>query len=181
MKKKNVGFRLSIALVVTILTGITAQATITAADITGSVTAPHVNIAIFHKLHGQNDFTYPKEIKGHDILGALHGKAQFIALNHTSGLQNGDIMTLSNDVLREGNAEFEDFGVDCQLSFNVNKDEVTLAGMCEILMIDQDFRTIEHKGIIKPFVMHSSPNWVLIYYDVEDGIAVYASEEVGNE
>jgi len=157
------------------------HATITAGDITGGEKAPHVNVAIFHKLHGQEGFTYPDHITSSDILHALEGKAQFISINHTAGLKDGDVMTLSNDVLREGDGDFEDFGVDCQLSVHVKGSDVTLAGMCQILLVDQDHREIEHKGVIKPVTMKSGADWQLIYYDVEDGIAVYADEEVGLE
>jgi len=155
------------------------QAKITAGDITGGKKAPHVNVAIFHKLHGHDDFKYPEHIAAADILNAMSGQAQFISINHTAGLKDGDVLTSSNDILREGAGDFEDFGVDCQLSVHIKDTAVTLAGMCQILMVDQDGREIEHKGIVKPFVMKSGLDWQLIYYDAEDGIAVYANEEFG--
>ena len=157
------------------------QAKITAGDITGGAKAPHVNIAIFHKLHGHDDYKYPEYIDKVEILHATQGKAQFIAISHTAGLKDGDVMTISNDILREGDSAFDDFGVDCQLTLHIKGSDVSLAGMCEILMIDQDGREIEHKGIIKPIIMKSGADWQLIYYDAEDGIAVYADEEVGME
>jgi hypothetical protein len=160
---------------------IPVQAKITAGDITGGAKAPHVNIAIFHKLHGHDDFQYPEYIDKDEILHATQGKAQFIAISHTAGLKDGDVMTIANDVLREGAGDFEDFGVDCQLSLHIKGTDVSLAGICQILMIDQDGREIEHKGIIKPVSMHSGGDWQLVYYDAEDGIAVYADEEVGLE
>ncbi|MDQ6995189.1 MAG: hypothetical protein Q9M18_06300, partial [Mariprofundaceae bacterium] len=147
----------------------------------GGKTAPHVNIAIFHKLHGHDDFVYPKTISGVDIIASTLGKAQFIAINHSSGLKDSDVISISNDVLREDGGAFNDFGVDCQLTVHVKQTDVTLAGMCEILMLDQDHREIDHKGIIKPFTMHASGDWELIYYDAEDGIAVYADENMGLE
>ncbi|MDX8392435.1 MAG: hypothetical protein R8K53_07700, partial [Mariprofundaceae bacterium] len=63
----------------------------------------------------------------------------------------------------------------------IKAEDVSLAGMCQILIVDQDNREIEHKGIIKPYTMHAGSDWELIYYDAEDGIAVYADEEVGME
>ncbi len=160
---------------------IPVQAKITAGDITGGTKAPHVNIAIFHKLHGQDDFQYPEYIDKDQILQATQGKAQFIAISHTAGLKDGDVMTIANDVLREGAGDFEDFGVDCQLSLHIQGSDVSLAGICQILMIDQDGREIEHKGIIKSIAMKSGVDWQLLYYDAEDGIAVYADEEIGLE
>jgi hypothetical protein len=179
MKKSLVGFLAALLMVLVIELPVSAK--VTAADITGGVKAPHVNIAIFHKLHGQEGFTYPQKISGENILQSLHGKAQFISMNHTSGLKDGDVITISNDVLRDGAEEFEDFGVDCQLVVHIKGTDVTLSGMCEMLFVDQDHRKIEHRGIVKPFVMHSGSDWELIYYDAEDGIAVYADEEIGLE
>jgi hypothetical protein len=157
------------------------NAKVTAADITGGVKAPHVNIAIFHKLHGHDAFKYPEHIGKVEILQKMAGEAQFILINHTSGVQDGDVITIANDVLRSGDAAFEDFGVDCQIVVHINSEDVKLSGICEMLMLDQDHRKIEHKGIIKSTKMHSGKDWQLIYYDAEDGIAVYADEEVGLE
>jgi len=152
-----------------------------AGDITGGAKAPHVNIAAFHKLHGQEGFTFPEHIEDHNILHALDGKAQFIFMNHTAGLKDGDVITVSNDVLREDAGRFEDFGVDCQITVHVKGRDVSLAGMCEFLMIDQDYREIDHKGIVTPKMMPPGQDWVLIYYDAEDGIAIYADENMGVE
>jgi len=158
------------------------QSSITAGDITGGKKASHINIAIFHKLHGQESFVYPKSIAGSDILKAMKGKAQFISLNHTSGLVDGDIITLTNDILREGaNDSFEDFGVDCQLSVHLDAYNAVLSGICQILMVDQDSRQIEHKAVVKPTTLQADHDWVLLYNDVEDGIAIYANNEVGTE
>ncbi|MDQ6978979.1 MAG: hypothetical protein Q9M09_02240 [Mariprofundaceae bacterium] len=158
------------------------QASIKAGDITGGKKAPHVNIAIFHKLHGQEGFSYPKYIAAHDILHAMQDKAQFISINHTAGVMDGDILTSSNDVLREGSDKgFEDFGVDCQLTIHLKAGDVALAGICEILMVDQDGREIEHKAMVKPTTLEAGKDWVLLYNDEEDGIAIYADENMGKE
>jgi len=180
MKKYLLSAGVAISLAILVV-AVPIQAKITAGDVTGGVKAPHVNIAIFHKLHGQDAFVYPASITSADILHALDGKAQFISINHTAGLKDGDVITLSNDVLREEGGAFEDFGVDCQLSVHVKGADVVLSGMCEILMVDQHHREIEHRGMVKPFTMHGGGDWQLIYYDAEDGIAVYADEEVGLE
>ncbi len=158
------------------------QSSITAGDITGGKKAPRINIAIFHKLHGQESFAYPTSVGGNDILQAMKGKAQFISLNHTSGLIDGDIITLTNDILREGaNDNFEDFGVDCQLSVRLDAANAVLSGICQILMVDQDSRQIEHKAVVKPTTLQADHDWVLLYNDIEDGIAIYANNEVGTE
>ena len=48
-------------------------------------------------------------------------------------------------------------------------------------MMDQDGRIIDHKGIVKQVTLKQGADWQLIYYDAEDGIAVYANEEIGLE
>jgi len=181
MKKVYLGLLAGLMMVGAAMFTAPLQATITAGDITGGKKAPHVNIAIFHKLHGHDDFVYPKEIKGADIIQDTAGKAQFIAINHTSGLQDGDILSISNDVLRENAGNFADFGVDCQISVHLENSQVTLGGMCQILIMDQDHREIDHKGIVKPYTMHPGADWELIYYDAEDGIGIYADENMGME
>ena len=155
------------------------QATVRAGDITGGVKAPHVNIAIFHKLYGHSDFIYPKTIEGNKILQNTSGKAQFIAMSHTSGLKDGDVITMNNDVLRDGDKNFEDFGVDCVLNVHIKPKDVSVLGMCQILIVDQDYREIDHQGIIKEqHITSTGSSWTLVYNDKEDGIAVYVSAEV---
>ena len=154
---------------------------IKAGDVTGGKKAPHVNIAAFHTLHGKEGFKYPDHIDAGDFVGKLQGNAQFIFMNHTSGLKDGDVITVANDVLREDAGHFSDFGVDCQMTIHIKGEIVSLGGMCEILMLDQDKREIEHKLFIKPTEMQPGKGWVLLYFDSEDGIAVYADEEVGLE
>ncbi len=155
------------------------QAKVTAGDVTGGIKAPHLNIAIFHKVHGQEAFQYPDTIAKSDILSSMLSKAQFISINHTAGLLDGDVVTIANDVLRDNAGAFDDFGVDCQIIVHVKEALVTLSGLCQMMVMDQDHRKVEHKGMIKPFAMKHGSDWQLIYYDAEDGIAVYADEEIG--
>lgn len=164
-----------------VMGGESVRSAIKAGDVTGGEVAPHVNLAAFHKLHGQEGFKYPDHIDNKDIISALQGKAQYIFLNHTAGLKDGDVITVANDVLRESSGQFEDFGVDCQLSVHLKGDDVSLGGMCEVLFVDKDHREIEHKLMIKPTQMQAGKGWVLLYYDDEDGIAIYADEEIGIE
>jgi len=158
-----------------------APAAVTAGDITGGKKAPHINIAAFHTLHGQEGYKYPEQITDHDILHALRGKAQYIFMNHTSGLKDGDVISVATDVLRDTDGEFEDFGVDCQMTVHLAKASAQLSGICEVLMLDQDGRQIEHQLFLRPKTLEDGKDWVLLYYDAEDGIAIYANEEVGLE
>lgn len=182
-RMKRTGISLGMAAITAALLlalGPDIHASIKAGDITGGKKAPHVNIAVFHKLHGHDDFSYPKEVASGNILEAMQGKAQFIFLNHTSGLKDGDVISVATDVLRDQAGDFEDFGIDCQMTVHL-KGNAVLSGICQILMLDQDGREIEHRAIVKPTTLASGKGWVLIYDDEEDGIAIYADENVGLE
>ncbi|MDQ6972467.1 MAG: hypothetical protein Q9M30_07450, partial [Mariprofundaceae bacterium] len=157
------------------------EAEVRAGDITGGKKAPHVNIAVFHALHGQEGYKFPAEIKAHDVLNSLEGKAQFIFMNHTAGLKDGDVISVATDVLRDEGGKFEDFGIDCQMTVHLKGNADVLSGICEILMLDQDGREIEHNAIIKPTSVASGNGWTLLHFDAEDGIAIYASADSGME
>ncbi len=180
MKKYIMGAVAAMALAI-IAVDLPVQAEIKAGDVTGGAIAPHVNIAIFHKVHGQESWKYPDHIAKGKILHVLDGKAQFILINHTAGLKDGDVIVIGSDVLRDDHGSFEDFGVDCQMVVHIKGKDVELGGICEVLMVDKNHREIEHQGIIKKFTMHPGADWQLIYNDVEDGIAVYADEKIGLE
>lgn len=172
---------LTLALATMLAVAVPISAKIIAGDITGGSKAPHLNVAIFHSVHGQENFKYPNHIAKANILSELAGHAQFIAINHTAGLKDGDIVSIANDVLRDNAGAFEDFGVDCQIVIHQQDKAVQLAGLCDILMTDADHRTIEHKGVIKPISVDSGADWQLLYFDQADGIAVYADSEFGLE
>jgi len=175
------GMLMSLSIGCGLLFATLAPAAVTAGDITGGVKAPHVNIAVFHTLHGKEGYAYPDHIADHDILKALQGKAQYIFMNHTAGLKDGDVISVATDVLRDTNGEFEDFGVDCQMTVRLAAQAVQISGICEVLLVDQDGRQIEHKMVLSPTVLKEANGWELLYFNAEDGIAIYASEEVGLE
>ena len=163
-----------------LLLGLPANAA-EAADITGGIEAPHVDIAAFHTVRGQKGFVYPKHIAGDNIIQSLKGKAQYIFMNHTAGLKDGDVITVANDVLRENAGKFDDLGMGCQLSVKVKFKDVTLAGICHFFLVDKNKQQVKHKGIIKATTLSTGQDWVLIYDSAEDGIAIYADESFGWE
>jgi len=177
MIKQKIVIWISLFTMLMLSLALPAQAKIVAGDVSGGQHTQHVNIAIFHKLQGQESFVYPKKIEKGNVLQSLNDKAQFISINHTAGLKDGDVITVNNDVLRDSDNAFNDFGVDCQFPVHIQGENVILAGICQILMVDQNNREIEHKGIVKSFVMRSSQDWTLIYEDKEDAIAIYVDKE----
>lgn len=179
--KVMIGLALMVSMATGLMTlGPQVNASIKAGDITGGKKAPHINIAAFHKLHGQEAFAYPATISG-NILSELKGKAQFIFVNHTAGLEDQDVIVVGNDVLRENAGEFANFGVDCQMSVSISGADVKMGGMCEVLIYDQDHRQLENKLLVKPVAIPSGDQWSLLYDDKEDGIAIYANQKVGTE
>ena len=160
------------------------DARIIAGDITGGKKAPHMEFVVLHKLHGHMGFRWPGKVEGRfsDLMQRLETDAQFITAYHSSGLKNGDVIMVTGDVLRPGaGAEFEDLGVDCQLAVHVKGKRVQVGGKCDILIVDQDGRTIDHKGIIKPVLLPPHDGWILVYDDKEDGIGIYVHEAFGLE
>jgi len=147
--------------------------------IAGIGKAAHANVAVFHFHAGQKP---PAEIKGHDIIGQLHGKAQYLTLTHSTGLKDGDVIMVTSDVLRDGGTSVEDFGVDCQLTLHVKNDsDVTVAGLCNVFVYSvADKREVESKLLIKP-VHIDSDDWKLVAWDEKENVAIYVDEEIGED
>ncbi len=98
----------------------------------------NVNFAAFQKVDKNFEFEPIVEGKFSDFIAAMQG-AQILALAHTAGAIDGDVITMQTSVLRDEAGNLGDFGVDCQLSF---KDESTktdpsflLGGLCKIIQV----------------------------------------------
>ncbi len=151
-----------------------------AEGIAGIGKAAHADLAIFHVHTGGKP---PAEINAEDEIGlltALKGKAQILALTHTTGLKEGDVIDVQSDVLREGEG-VEDFGVDCELIVHVkNGEQVSMGGRCEVFVYDLvNKKEVEFKLIIRPTDI--GRHWTLIGWDEKDHVAIYADEEIGAE
>lgn len=177
MMKKCFGFCLVVASLVMVVAEISI---LPAEGIAGIGKAAHADIAIFHVHSGAKP---PAEIAAEDEIGlltSLKGEAQILALTHTTGVQDGDVLDIQSDVLREGKG-VEDFGVDCELIVHVDKGEqVTMGGRCEVFVFDiVNKQQVESKMIIKPMTI--GRHWTLIAWDEKDHVAIYADEEIGAE
>ena len=173
-----------VAILTAIFTGlgiIAGELTLAPAEgIAGIGKAAHVNVAIFHVYSGNKP---PAEIQQPDeagLLTALKGKAQILALTHTTGVKNNDVLDIQADVLREGKS-LEDFGVDCQLILDVKDDEhVKIGGKCETLVWDiANAKQVASNVFIKPTQV--GKDWTLIAWDAKEHVAVYVDEEIGAE
>ncbi len=146
--------------------------------------ARNVNFAAFQKV--DKGFEYEAVVEGQfsDFIAAMKG-AQILALAHTAGALDGDVITLQTSVLRDESGNLGDFGIDCQLSF---KDESTktdtsylLGGLCKIIHVGrgENLRKtlfIPHANI--PDTSQGFEGWFMLDEDEATGIAFYANVSV---
>jgi len=143
-----------------------------------------VNFAAFQKV--DKNFEYEAVVEGQfsDFIAAMKG-SQILALAHTAGAIDGDVITLQTSVLRDESGSLGDFGVDCQLSY---KDESTkedtsflLGGLCKIIHVGrgENLRKtlfIPHTNI--PDTSQGFEGWFMLDEDENTGIAFYANVSV---
>jgi len=146
----------------------------------------NVNFAAFQKHAAGFEYEAVVEGKFSDFISGMQG-SQVLALVHTEGAIDGDVITLQTSVLRDEAGSFGDFGIDCQLSF---KDESTaddtsylLGGICKIIEVGrgQDMRKliiIPHTNV--PDTSQGFEGWFMLDEDEETGIAFYANVSVGH-
>jgi len=138
----------------------------------------HVHVASFFKLPGQESFQWPDEIKGENIIGALEGKADFLVLTQTVGIRNGDVLNIQNDVLRDTTAkDFEDLGINCQLSVNNETETWHIGGKCDVLLPHLNGEKIV--GFINATDIKDEKVWHLVWANDKTKVAVYFYKETG--
>ncbi|MDQ6977998.1 MAG: hypothetical protein Q9M75_07785 [Ghiorsea sp.] len=144
----------------------------------------NVNFAAFQKV--DKNFEYEAVVEGQfsDFIAAMKG-SQILALAHTAGAIDGDVITLQTSVLRDESGALGDFGVDCQLSY---KDESTkedtsflLGGLCKIIKVGRGEHLrktlfIPHTNI--PDTSQGFEGWFMLDEDENTGIAFYANVSV---
>ncbi len=143
-----------------------------------------VNFAAFQKV--DKDFEFSPIVEGtfSDFIAEMEG-SQILALVHTAGAVDGDVITMQTSVLRDESGSLGDFGVDCQLSY---KDESTkedtsflLGGLCKIIKVGrgENLRKtlfIPHTNI--PDTSQGFDGWFMLDEDENTGIAFYANVSV---
>lgn len=143
-----------------------------------SNTDTHVHVAAFFKEKGQETFQWPDDIDGEDIIGALKGKADFLVLTQTVGIENGDVLNVQNDVLRSGSSSgYEDIGIDCQLSVNTADKDWSVGGKCDIYLPHVNGQKVS--GLIMPHPIPTEKVWHHVWDDPKTGVAVYFFKETG--
>lgn len=170
------GYSLAFVLVL----ALTANSLLSPADgIAGIDKGAHINVAAMHFYSGE---TPPVHIEGEDeaaLLLALRNKAQLIFMSRTTSIKDGDVLSISSDVLRDG-VSLEDFGVDCEILVHTDGEKVKVGGKFDALSYD----VVHNKEIDGRIVfagVHVKRDWTLVGYDAKSGVALYVDEEIGVE
>jgi len=144
----------------------------------------NVNFAAFQKVDADFEFEPIVEGKFSDFIKAMSG-SQILALAHTKGAIDGDVVLLQTSVLRDEAGSLGDFGIDCQLSF---KDEsegtdtsYLLGGVCKIIQVGRgknirETLFIPHTNI--PDTSQGFEGWFMLDEDERTGVAFYANVSV---
>ncbi len=140
-----------------------------------------VNFATFQA--ADKDFEFEPVVPGKfsDFIAEMEG-SKILALVHTSGAIDGDVITMQTSVLRDEAGELGDFGVDCQLSFTSEGEgeEVgfLLGGVCRIIQVGQG-KELRKVLIIPPTNVPDTTQgfegWIMLDEDEASGIAFYAN------
>ncbi|MDQ7001834.1 MAG: hypothetical protein Q9N02_04000 [Ghiorsea sp.] len=143
-----------------------------------------VNFAVFQKVDKSFEYDDVVEGKFSDFIAAMQG-SQILALVHTAGAIDGDVILLQTSVLRDEAGGLGDFGVDCQLSYkNESAGEDTsflLGGLCKIIKVGRG-QNLRETLLIPPTSIPDTAQgfegWFMLDEDKSTGIAFYANVSV---
>jgi len=141
-----------------------------------------VNFVIFMK--SAPSFEYDPIMFGgfSEFITAMNG-AELLLLSHSARSQNGDVLNLQQDVLRDQkNGKFSDIGINCQLSFHyqtvLKEVEYNVSGSCQIIA-KFNGQPITLKAKIPqtelPDAAQGHDVWLEVYENKRSGIAFYAN------
>jgi len=153
---------------------VTTSLPVVSAEAVASENAAHMMFGIFFK-EGDPNFKYPAQIKGEDIIGPLRGKAEYLIVAHSAALKDGDVISLQNDLLRNGDAGMDDLGVNCQLT--VHTGIWSVGGKCDVFL--PALHEQKSTGIIPPTTIEGDLIWYNVWTDPATGVAVYVLRETG--
>jgi len=145
----------------------------------------HVNIAAFHKV--QSDYEFEAIVMGRfsDFISEMEQGSEILFLNHTAGIQEGDVITFNADVLREAadsSAGFSDQGFSCSFNFHdestQDNTDYSLGGFCSMILNDKKQQYIITDASL-PDTSQGEAVWVMLYEDEKNGIAFYANVSAG--
>ncbi len=143
--------------------------------------AKSINLAVFQLEHVGDEFDGVVEGSLIPFLSAMKGK-KLLAMIHTEGAYDGNIITLQTSVLQDNAGSLGDYGVDCQLSFHEEKDEgdiiYTLGGVCRVNRIGRG-KSEKYVLVITPTPIPATTNeseeWYLFDEDEEAGVGFFVN------
>lgn len=139
----------------------------------------HVHMTAWFKNPGHESFKFPDVIRGEesDLFDGMGDSADFLVLTQTTGIEDGDVLNIQNDVLRvnDETGEMEDFGLNCQLSMSTSGEFWSLAGKCDVFL--PGLGSGRSKGFIRPFPLKEEVVWYKVWESEETGVAVYFFKE----
>ena len=140
-------------------------------------TGIHGHFAAFFDNGSNPNLSFPDTVEGDDIEGPLLKiGAEMMLFTHSVNLQNGDVLNLQNDTLRDTGNGFRDFGLDCALTIDTDGNW-TISGSCKSFVSGQD----ENQHIIKGVHPEKFLVWYKVFEDKKQGTAGYFMREKGED
>ncbi len=147
-------------------------------------TQRYMNFAVFQKADPHADWEYESIVVGNfgDFIDSMGTHAHPLLITRSAGVQDGDVLSMQTDVLREEGDALGDFGVNCTMSFmdesTPDQGSYLIGGMCKVLMKGggQDLdKTIIVIPANVPEAVDNESIWLLLDEDEETGTAFYAN------
>jgi len=137
----------------------------------------HAHFAAFFNNGSHADFSFPDTVVGNAIEPLMHKKGgEMMLFAHSVAIQDGDVFSIQNDILREVEGSFQDFGLNCQITIHTQK-IWEVSGMCEKFLVGKG----KSNQSIMPTAISKQLIWYKIFEDKEHGMAGYFMKEKGQD
>jgi len=140
-----------------------------------SAAGTHVHFAGFFNNGTQAGFSFPDTVVGDDIEAPMaKNGAEMMLFAHSVSIQDGDVLNLQNDTLREVGGVFKDFGLNCQITVH-SAGDWNVSGQCETFITGDN----KNNQLILPVPIPKQLVWYKVFEDKEQGVAGYFMKEQG--
>ncbi|MDQ7001615.1 MAG: hypothetical protein Q9N02_02860 [Ghiorsea sp.] len=150
--------------------------TVVCMGMTTAQAAPtHVHFAAFFHTGSEASISFPNTVVGDDIEGPMvKNGSEMMLFAHSISIQDGDVLSLQNDTLREVGGSFKDFGLNCQLTIHTSS-QWNVSGMCETFFTGDE----KNNQIVLPVSIPEHLIWYKVFEDKKQGVAGYFMKEQG--
>ncbi len=139
---------------------------------TSADAAEHARLQIFFS---QGNTAFPDKVEGKHIEEKMRKQGFDIMLStQSTGLQNGDVITVQSNTLRQMDGKFIDFGVDCSITTKIKP--ISVAGLCYVHLGEEGVEGTKSTHIVKSPAIESETVWHKVFEDKKGGIAGYVSK-----